>query len=59
MDDIHEVMNQFETNEQRLFRERVQVLVSDLKYVERGEAYIRFRDPETGKLYEVKIKEKK
>lgn len=52
-------MNPFETNEQRLFRERVQVLVSDLKYVERGETYTRFRDPETGKLYEVKIKEKK
>jgi hypothetical protein len=29
-----------------------------LKYVEKGDTFIRFREPETGKLYELKLKEK-
>jgi hypothetical protein len=52
-------MNKFDTDTERVFRERVVVKTFDLKYVEKGEDYIRFRDPASGKLYEVSVKEKK
>jgi len=52
-------MSRFDTNTERIFRERITVKTFDLKYVEKGEDYIRFRDPATGKLFEVSVKEKK
>jgi hypothetical protein len=55
----HLGMNKFDTDTERVFRERVVVKTFDLKYVEKGEDYIRFRDPASGKLYEVSVKEKK
>jgi hypothetical protein len=52
-------MSKFDTDTQRIFRERVKVQTVDLKFVELGDDFVRFRDPQTGKLFEVKIKEKK
>lgn len=42
---------------QELFDRRVILVSHDLQYVERGEAFTRFRDPNTGKLYELRLKE--
>jgi hypothetical protein len=52
-------MSKFDTPTEKIFRERVTVKTFDLKYVEKGEDYIRFRCPDTGKLFEVKVIEKK
>jgi hypothetical protein len=52
-------MSKFDTDLQRIFLQRVKVETWDLKYAERGDHFVRFRDDKTGKLYEVKIKEKK
>jgi hypothetical protein len=52
-------MSKFDTPAEKIFRDRVTVKTFDLKYVEKGEDYIRFRCPDTGKLFEVKVTEKK
>lgn len=52
-------MSKWHTDTQRIFRERVKIQTSDLQYCEIGEDYIRFKDPETNKLFEIKVIEKK
>jgi hypothetical protein len=52
-------MSKFDSDTQRIFRERVKVQTSDLKYVEFGDDYVRLKDPVTGKVFEIKVKEKK
>lgn len=51
-------MSKFDSITEKIFRERVKVDTSDLKYVEMGSDFVRFRD-ENGKLFEVSVKEKK
>jgi hypothetical protein len=47
----------FESDTERIFRERVTVKTFDLKYCEKGNDFVRFKID--GKLFEVRIKEKK
>lgn len=47
----------FETELEKIFKERVKVDTFDLKYKEFGLDYVRFKVGE--KLYELKLKEKK
>jgi hypothetical protein len=51
-------MSKFDTPTERVFRERVTVHTSDLKYVEKGNDFVRFKDEE-GRLFEIKVTEKK
>lgn len=51
-------MNKFETSEQKWFKQLLTFAPTySLKYVEWGESFIRFRDEENDKLYELRIKE--
>lgn len=53
-------MSKFSTDEQRVFDKYIHVWLSEeIKYSEKGDVFVRFRDPETGKLFEVSVKEKK
>jgi hypothetical protein len=47
----------FETSTEKVFKERVKVITHDLKYCEHGMDFIRFRCPDTGSLFEIKVKE--
>jgi hypothetical protein len=47
----------FETTTERIFKDRVTVFTKDLQYCEYGIDFIRFRCPDTGKLFEIKCKE--
>jgi hypothetical protein len=51
-------MSKFDTPSERIFIERVVVYTSDLKYVEKGNDFVRFKDEE-GRLFEVKVTEKR
>jgi hypothetical protein len=46
----------FETETEKIFRERVTLQLAGVKYKEYGNDFIRFRCPETGKLFEVRVK---
>jgi hypothetical protein len=51
-----EVKMSFEEPTEKVFRERVTVQLSDVKYKEYGMDFIRWRCPDTGKLFEVRVK---
>jgi hypothetical protein len=46
------------TDTERIWNKRVIFQSFDLQYVEKGNDYIIFRDIETGKLFELRLKEK-
>jgi hypothetical protein len=48
----------FEETTEKIFRERVRINTEGILYKEYGKDFVRFRCPETGKLFEVKVTEK-
>jgi hypothetical protein len=48
----------FEGDCEKIFKERVRINTEGILYKEYGKDYVRFRCPETGKLFEVRVKEK-
>jgi hypothetical protein len=49
----------FESIEEKIFKDRVHVDTSGMVYVEYGKDFVRFRHSETGRLFEVKVRERK
>lgn len=50
-------MSKFETDEQNAFKTYVKVLTILLDYVEYGDTFLKFKDPASGKYFEVRLKE--
>lgn len=50
-------MSKFDTDEQRVFKAFVQLSGEKIPYIEFGDTFTRFKDPITGKLFEVRLKE--